>query len=447
MSPENQWLKNYLLEIAESYGANSFAAPRHEKGKRVRVSEFLTLDSENKNATVWAHVHDEELGIPIKFSKESVALCAQSGRRLTATRNPLLTIKAFKPFCARIPLGRDGGMSIESRVALECGFVSVADSLGGAPSAFQPIESIEPLRAWQRGLREDGGAGNILKERKKTNERTTNLGLIKRPPNAEPGALDLSKKRGDSMKNYNEIWREANIVSWMRPQVKSADMFSVAAEDARALGSSPSPSQQYSVPSSPISNWSLSDHERASPFPDAPAHFVPSSSLSKDASYLSAPTPAQRPVTDHTLILRRVARPPSPLPVGLGPSEVLVPDSDASQSQSQSQSQLPSQSRSYPESQPCSQNQPQPKSQLPASPQFPIAAGLVEVEMIDADDARTQESLFGHLSEEKLRKQDDDPGINMARSSTSTFLVSFDALTKTAATIGWEQLYTVYARI
>ncbi|KAJ7218130.1 hypothetical protein GGX14DRAFT_439944 [Mycena pura] len=316
------WIRDYLISVAETHGANLSAASLQEKGKKVQIIEFLTFGAENEDSAIWATIHDKYMAVPIKFSKDAVAACYKSlGRRMTESRTALVIVKKFRPTSTRVP-SRNGGMSSESFIALQCDSVQLVGSFGeGKWGNPQNVESDPELHDWSLGLRQDGGAGNVLKERKKARE--ANKGdcpsLAKRP--VTPRKLFVAETKPQAttskfvqsptaMHTYSKRWRTtlANPLDFVRPATPPR-LASPEREDARDLGLS-SPSQKYSAPSSPISGWSPTPTKSSAM--EGEVSRPPSPSLQKDTSYLSAPTPAQR----------RVRSPgsndksPSPFPMG-----------------------------------------------------------------------------------------------------------------------------------
>ena len=79
--------------------------------------------------------------------------------RITKYKTAIISIKDFKPFFARVSLGK-GKMSDESFLAIECNAFSAIGSYGearfGEPKS---VEKVKDLREWTDGLRKGGGAG------------------------------------------------------------------------------------------------------------------------------------------------------------------------------------------------------------------------------------------------------------------------------------------------
>ncbi|KAJ7072389.1 hypothetical protein C8F01DRAFT_1103834 [Mycena amicta] len=334
------WIYEHVVKLAEEHGANISSAPRHEKGRRAQIKQFFNSDSEN--AAVWALVSDKSHYIAVKFPKDSEAAnaChARYGRRMPESKSAVVVLKNFKLICARIP--SKGGMTAESFIALDCDSVEI---LNRHDESGQPtdINEEEDIRKWVLGLRQPGGAGNVLRNRKPV------------------------------LEEYKDRWSEQSLAplhfireSTLRPTSPICH----PPVDARELGSS-SPSQKYSSPAKPISDWELtprkedapgysSESDQTPPSSPAPHKDEPASSQEQpDTSYLAPPTPAQRQnlkrpspcVGDDStprmpkrqrrisesppVINRKVSRPPEPpMPASSGPTVILAPNSEPSESQ------------------------------------------------------------------------------------------------------------------
>ncbi|KAJ7096390.1 hypothetical protein C8R44DRAFT_812915 [Mycena epipterygia] len=209
------WIRSHLISVAEKRGGNIAAMPLETKGKRVQIVEFLTFGSENEDSAIWALISDKSFVLPVKFSKEAVIACnKERGRRMTESRTALVLIKKFKPVSTRVPTaGRNQKMSVEAQLALYCESVSVVGSLGepkwGTP---KELESDAELREWSQGLRLDGGAGNVLKDRKDAQEvNTTNppLPANRAPSPRKPPLVKMQASTSrikEPMEAYNKRW-------------------------------------------------------------------------------------------------------------------------------------------------------------------------------------------------------------------------------------------------
>ncbi|KAJ6586854.1 hypothetical protein DFH09DRAFT_1141721, partial [Mycena vulgaris] len=334
------WFRAHFIHIAETYGGALSTVPPEEKGKKVQILEFLTFGIENEDSVIWALISDKSLFMPVRFSKEAISECNKNlGRRITESRTALVTIKNFTIMSTRVP-NRNGGLAVE-QLALHCDSVRVIGSLGENKQWGNPkeLDSDVDLREWSQGLRQDGGAGNVLKERKRdreANKANTPLPakrsvLPRNPPVIEARLRASTSTSTEPMDAYRKRWNDSIMhpLKYVRPVAPPREP-SAEPEDARDLGSS-SPSQKYSPSSSPISGWS------PTPAMSSPVKVERPSPSPKPSSYLTAPTPAQRrfksPAMSPGLARRKVARPPPPPPVGSGPARILVPNSDTSHSQ------------------------------------------------------------------------------------------------------------------
>ncbi|KAF8210163.1 hypothetical protein K438DRAFT_1959441 [Mycena galopus ATCC 62051] len=445
------WIREHITGVAETYGGNLSVVPLHAKAKKVQISEFLTVGAENEreDAAVWATVHDKVMSVPVKFSKEAVMECNKnsvSGRRLTETKTALVAIKKFRPISTRIPF-RSGGMTAESHVALHCESVSILGSIGeskwGNP---KDLDSDPDLREWSQALRQDGGAGNVLKERKKmkegNNKKTTPPMPAKRvvsPRKPSPVVKSRAQASTSKISQPTHMLREWEKRWHNPPAPRPPTPPRAPPADARDLNFS-SPSEKYSVTSSPISGWSptvagsspwknRNNADSRSPTPEesnGPRRSAPSSPCPvKESSYLTAPTPAQRR-RSASPVVRKVARPPPPPPPASGPARILVPNSDTSQSQPSQPSQpsqravpvaplvassleLPPQPSPAPLSQSViSQNSESELSRVSHSAPMTIPEDL---EILSEDDAETHRRRFQHRSSPLDQRGPEDVGM------------------------------------
>ncbi|KAJ7497227.1 hypothetical protein FB451DRAFT_221335 [Mycena latifolia] len=435
------WFRAHFIHVAETYGGDLATVPLEEKGKKVQILEFLTFGAENKvdsASAIWAVISDKSLFMPVKFSKDAVTACDKKlGRRLTGTRTALVTIKKFKIVSARIP-ARGGGMSVEPQLALLCESVSVIGSLGenkwGNP---KELDYDADLREWSHGLRQDGGAGNVLKERKRNREaNNADVPLRAKRPVSPRKPRDVEPRPRAStslepMDAYRKRWNDSMMdpLKFVLP-LSSPRERSVEPQDARNLGSS-SPSEKYSPSSSPISGWS------PTPAMSSPLKVERASPSPKPSSYLTAPTPAQRRFKSLALspvAQRKVARPPPPPPppIGSGPVRILVPNSDTSQSQP---------------------SQPSQPSQLSAQASQPSPHRIKEedIEMLDEDDAQTDRRLFRRrgssleraepTKRRRMVKENDSPA--GYREKLAGFSLGLDWVEWGQGVVGWDRVWSV----
>ncbi|KAF8993705.1 hypothetical protein BDQ17DRAFT_1545936 [Cyathus striatus] len=191
------WISQYLIGVAEECGSNLLAAPRYTKRKKAQIIEFLTFPPDDKPAAIWATISDKWLTIPIKFTDDAVCTYLKlQGQRLTYSKTAIISISQFKPFFGRIPLRSDNRMSTNSYLAIECGSVvpigSFGEAMFGSPKG---IDSHPDLKLWAEGLRKDGGAGNILKNRKLERETQRKESVITKQPSAVPLKLSTDSNK------------------------------------------------------------------------------------------------------------------------------------------------------------------------------------------------------------------------------------------------------------
>ncbi|KDR75434.1 hypothetical protein GALMADRAFT_249490 [Galerina marginata CBS 339.88] len=159
------WISDYLIDVAENFGAKLSDIPTYNKKKKVQIIRFLTYGSD-EDILIWTESSDKNHVIPIKFTKEAVSEYRKnSGGRITQHRGAIAAIRNFRPIFTPVPLG--GGLTSRSFVVLECTSFSILGCTGeGNFGNPQPITNHPDIQLWSEGLSHDGGAGNILKDRK-----------------------------------------------------------------------------------------------------------------------------------------------------------------------------------------------------------------------------------------------------------------------------------------
>ncbi|KZT66390.1 hypothetical protein DAEQUDRAFT_457837 [Daedalea quercina L-15889] len=147
----------------------------------------------------------------------------------------MITVKRFRPFCTRVPLGRDKGMSNSNHIALEVDDFKLPGSFNepawGTP---MPVETRPDIHEWIKGLRQGGGAGNILKLRKTERPQDAEaavpvdngpalVGLIQqhdRPLNVIPRKTKLAARKTAPAKPLAEIAVQQPNTTRAIPHVK-----------------------------------------------------------------------------------------------------------------------------------------------------------------------------------------------------------------------------------
>ncbi|KAJ3486383.1 hypothetical protein NLJ89_g11815 [Agrocybe chaxingu] len=314
------WLADYLIQSAEQHGANLSSIPLHSKKKKAQITEaralkvltlvesladrimqFLSVGSENQDAFVWVRLSDKKYSIPARLWKETVAEYQRINGRITKDKGAILSIQNFKPMVMRIPMA-GGSVTTNPSLALDCQTISLLGSAGEAVFGNPiSITSIRELREWCEGLVQDGGAGNILKERKMQREGNAPgpsklLPPMPTPPTPAPSlsrvqigapkvAQPPNRVKVTSIASYNARWQvvERNPALRAPPEEETPEK-----EDDNDVKEEPTghPTPSSSRSSSPVTNWehspSIKDHE-------SPTKAQPTSSDS-----IPAPTPAQR---------------------------------------------------------------------------------------------------------------------------------------------------------
>ncbi|KAF8224955.1 hypothetical protein L208DRAFT_1409210 [Tricholoma matsutake] len=163
------WIASYLISIAEQHGANMPSIPYFQRGKKVQLIEWLTYGNNNDDSLLWAKISDKQHVIPIRFSNKAIAEYNRLNihKRITQHKTAVIIIKNFKPFFARVPRGGNMKLSSHCVLAIDCDSVSLLASFDearfGNPTE---VETNSDIRLWSEGLRQDGGGGNVLKQRK-----------------------------------------------------------------------------------------------------------------------------------------------------------------------------------------------------------------------------------------------------------------------------------------
>ncbi|PCH36182.1 hypothetical protein WOLCODRAFT_166741 [Wolfiporia cocos MD-104 SS10] len=175
MTIPRPWICDYLVGVAETHGGDLAAVPPRTKLGKAQI--FSTrLRGPTDDAFVWALLSDKSHIISARFSKEAVGqyrLNPQShGKTFTDHKTALIFIKDFRPFCSRVPLGMSRGMSSSEHLALDVGSFEFKgafdDPVWGTPV---DVETDRRVAVWLEGLRQHGGAGNVLKLRKLAQSR------------------------------------------------------------------------------------------------------------------------------------------------------------------------------------------------------------------------------------------------------------------------------------
>ncbi|KAF7315377.1 Proteophosphoglycan ppg4 [Mycena indigotica] len=334
------WIFELLVRIGEEYGAKLSSAPSKDKSEKCQIKKFFDLGSEN--AAMWALVSDKTHYIAVKLTKEALnAYKMRHGRRITdACSFPVVILQRFKVVCTRIPKKYGAGLTAESFLALECDSVQLVESYGDTADESEDIYQEAKIQQWIQGLRQHGGAGNIL-----MNHRNS----------AAPDLLaEYHKRWSEQISAPLDFVRESTLPP--PPKTQSPPHSPV---DARVFPAS-SPSQQFnSAPSSPLSGWDPTpskQHSSSSSSPRTPqSDWTPARGRNPSPQVLleSAPRPQKiltrksgdidqtpriskrrRTSDSPPLINRKVSRPPEPpIPTSSGPTVILAPNSEPSESQ------------------------------------------------------------------------------------------------------------------
>ncbi|KAI0746002.1 hypothetical protein C8Q76DRAFT_688892 [Earliella scabrosa] len=173
------WILKYLLEVAEEYGADLSIVPRKDKGAKSQLVKFLTFPptESNEPCTLWAEISDKQHIVAARLSAEAVreyyANPQHAGKSITSHKTALVFLKRYRVSFGRIPRGGSAGMTPESTLFLDVDEILFKGSFG-EPMWGSPVDVARDasMREWIRGLRQDGGAGNVLKLRKQQKAAT-----------------------------------------------------------------------------------------------------------------------------------------------------------------------------------------------------------------------------------------------------------------------------------
>ncbi|KAF8828999.1 hypothetical protein HHX47_DHR3001155 [Lentinula edodes] len=171
MSKELQpWIQNYLIQIAETKGADLSSVEWSLKVKKAQVIEFLTHGSQNKDedTAIWARVSDKSHYIPVRFNAEAAAEYRRINRtRLNEVKTALITLRKYRLFHSRVPSALKGHKLTHSAcLAIECSELRLLGSIG-EPTMGNPVgvETHPELWKYTKELRNPGGGANFLKLR------------------------------------------------------------------------------------------------------------------------------------------------------------------------------------------------------------------------------------------------------------------------------------------
>ncbi|KAJ3814115.1 hypothetical protein F5876DRAFT_73202 [Lentinula aff. lateritia] len=171
MSRELQpWIQNYLIQIAETKGADLSSVEWSLKVKKAQVIEFITHGSRNKDedTAIWARVSDKSHYIPVRFNAEAAAQYRRVNRtRLNEVKTALITLRKYRLFHSRVPSALKGHkLTHYSCLALECSELRLLGSIG-EPTIGNPVgvETHQELSKYTIELSNPGGGANFLKLR------------------------------------------------------------------------------------------------------------------------------------------------------------------------------------------------------------------------------------------------------------------------------------------
>ncbi|TFK53703.1 hypothetical protein OE88DRAFT_1733591 [Heliocybe sulcata] len=230
------WISKYLIEVGETYGAFLSGVPKHTRGKRAQLVEFLTYEQDTEDSCIWVRLSDKWNTIPARITSQALDVYRNSltsyGKRLTEQRNAIVTIKGFRPLFSRVPLGAGKGLTKEGRLALDVDSIEVVGG-AGEPAYGDPKDVVydEKVRRWTEGLLQDGGGGNVLKiekEQSKTVDRDPALEKGKRakmPLETLLKPKQASLNRNDTPKTLSNDHRSSPYHQYKRSWKSLTKMF------------------------------------------------------------------------------------------------------------------------------------------------------------------------------------------------------------------------------
>ncbi|KAF4599545.1 hypothetical protein EYR40_006639 [Pleurotus pulmonarius] len=189
------WLSSYLINIGEEYGGSLTSAPQYVKRKKVQLVEYLTRGEGDDR--IWVKVSDKQYRMPVCFTKLALEEFGRLNHsRLTSHKTALITIKDFRLVITRIPIGRGRkGMTAEPYLAFECDSFTIIGSIDEAEwGKPKEIHEERSIHEWIQGLRSHGGAGNVLKERKKAREERETVKESNQPPLLQQVKIRVTKQ-------------------------------------------------------------------------------------------------------------------------------------------------------------------------------------------------------------------------------------------------------------
>ncbi|KAG6372304.1 hypothetical protein JVT61DRAFT_7744 [Boletus reticuloceps] len=331
-SMSSPWIRDYFMNVAETFGAQFYNAPVSSDKKKVQLTDFLTYQ---ENSYVWAWISDKDYKVSVRISKDAADQykSRHSGRNLIDCRFSVVTISNYRPMFSPRPLGSNttGNTSV-AHISLEISQVKqvgIGGHLFGNP---RDLELSENVKEWVLGLRQDGGGGFV--SRKKTKKR--HLSPPSSPPfslyapvsqcqatKTEHTAKPKPERPEDFKRAYTKRWRIFEVHPW-----KFATKFATKPAAKECLNLCPLPPHRTPSPTSRLqrqgtpSDWSPSnrgspvapdavttiavrdgirqhDKPMASPImsnllSDTEEHATVDTAITSDTRSLQPPTPAQR---------------------------------------------------------------------------------------------------------------------------------------------------------
>ncbi|KAI0705076.1 hypothetical protein C8T65DRAFT_653139 [Cerioporus squamosus] len=143
------------------------------KAAKAQLVKFLTFPDPGDTApcNIWVEISDKKHVIHARLSQDAVAKYLQhplyAGKPITSHKSALVSLKRVRVAFGRVPSRESKGMTKDATLFLDVEEFELKGSFGEAMwGSPVDIASHKDMRDWIRGLRQDGGASNILKQRK-----------------------------------------------------------------------------------------------------------------------------------------------------------------------------------------------------------------------------------------------------------------------------------------
>ncbi|TFK90050.1 hypothetical protein K466DRAFT_661106 [Polyporus arcularius HHB13444] len=187
------WIVNFLVSVAEEYGGNLSVAPPKAKGAKAQLVKFLTFPDPGDTApcNIWVEISDKKHIIHARLSQDAMTRYLQhplyGGKPITSHKSALVSLQRVRVAFGRVPNRESKGMTKDATLFLDVEEFELKGAFGEAMwGSPVDITSDKNIRDWTNGLRQDGGAGNVLKQRKAQASSVADLAKKARTTASEP---------------------------------------------------------------------------------------------------------------------------------------------------------------------------------------------------------------------------------------------------------------------